>query len=362
MRSRSVSHRARDRATRAIVPGATAAVNGHGASRSRDYPLTHVSDGGRTGVLCESLLAGVERHWRAHQASLSAPPSRLPQWRIAPQIADPQVWFRVRSAETARGIPSGLRANPWNLIRLKPAKGVRCPAPSPRSARSSGDVTQNRQAEAAGAYHVQLRHRLSELAQGVRRGRPERARADARDRAGRRRITDSGLRHQRTAGRRRPRGAAEAAEPWVATRRAPVPCRSPSCNTRGPAEITPEMEYIAIREGLPVGVRSRRSRARPRDHSRQRQSPRARADDHRPELPREDQRQHRQLRGLLVDRGGSREAAVGDAVGRRHRDGSVHRQEHPRDPRVDHPQLAGADRHGADLSGAREGRAAVPRT
>ena len=30
-------------------------------------------------------------------------------------------------------------------------------------------------------------------------------------------------------------------------------------------------------------------------------------------------------------------------------------QGHPRDPRVDHPQLAGADRHGADLPGAREG-------
>ena len=33
-----------------------------------------------------------------------------------------------------------------------------------------------------------------------------------------------------------------------------------------------------------------------------------------------------------------------------------HRQAHPRDPRVDHAQLAGADRHGADLPGAGEGR------
>ena len=41
----------------------------------------------------------------------------------------------------------------------------------------------------------------------------------------------------------------------------------------------------------------------------------------------------------LVDRGGGREAALGDALGRRHGDGSVDRQEHPRDARVDHPQL-----------------------
>ena len=40
-----------------------------------------------------------------------------------------------------------------------------------------------------------------------------------------------------------------------------------------------------------------RGRARPRHHPRQHQPPRARADDHRPQLPGEDQRQHRQLRG-----------------------------------------------------------------
>ena len=42
-------------------------------------------------------------------------------------------------------------------------------------------------------------------------------------------------------------------------------------------------------------VRAGRSRARPRHHSRQRQSPGARADDHRPQFPGEDQREHRQL-------------------------------------------------------------------
>ena len=58
----------------------------------------------------------------------------------------------------------------------------------------------------------------------------------------------------------------------------------------------------------------------------------------------------------LLHRGGSREDALGDALGRRHGDGSLHRQEHPRDARVDPAQLAGADRHGADLPGARESR------
>ena len=108
--------------------------------------------------------------------------------------------------------------------------------------------------------------------------------------------------------------------------------------------------------GAAGGVRPRGGGARARDHPRQHQSPRARADDHRPQLPGEDQRQHRQLRRVVVDRRGSREAALGDAVGRRHRDGSLHRQADPRDARVDHPQLAGADRHRADLPGAREGR------
>ena len=76
---------------------------------------------------------------------------------------------------------------------------------------------------------------------------------------------------------------------------------------------------------LRAGVRAIRSRARPRHHPREHQPPRARADDHRPALRGEDQRQHRQLRRQLVDRRRSREAALGDAVGRRHGDGSVDR-------------------------------------
>ncbi len=118
-----------------------------------------------------------------------------------------------------------------------------------------------------------------------------------------------------------------------------------------------------------AGIRPRRSRARPRDHPGEHQSSGSRADDHRPQFPGEDQCQHRQLGGQLVDPGGGREDDLGDALGRRHGDGPVDRQEHPRDARMDHPQFAGADRHGADLPGAgksrRQGRGAdlgdVPR-
>ncbi len=109
-------------------------------------------------------------------------------------------------------------------------------------------------------------------------------------------------------------------------------------------------------------VRARRSRARPRDHPGQHQSPRARADDHRPALRGEDQRQHRQLGGELVDRGRSRQAALVDAVGRRHGDGPLDRARHPRDPRVDHPQLRGADRHGARSIRRSRRSAAGPKT
>jgi phosphomethylpyrimidine synthase len=42
---------------------------------------------------------------------------------------------------------------------------------------------------------------------------------------------------------------------------------------------------------------------------------RARADDHRPQLPGEDQRQHRQFGRHLVDGGGGREDGVGDPLG-----------------------------------------------
>ena len=72
-------------------------------------------------------------------------------------------------------------------------------------------------------------------------------------------------------------------------------------------------------------VRARRGGARPRHHPGQHQPPRDRADGDRPQLPGEDQRQHRQLGRHLQHRGGGGEAGVGDPLGRRQRDGPVHR-------------------------------------
>ena len=159
--------------------------------------------------------------------------------------------------------------------------------------------------------------------------------------------------------------------------------RSPSSSWRGPASSRAEMVYIAHRENIgrkraaeearsaprrrrelrrgaarirDAGIRAQRSGARPGHHPRQYQSPRIRADDHRPELPHQDQRQYRQLGGDLIGRGGGREDGVGDPLGRRHGDGPVHRAQHPHHARMDHQERAGADRHGADLSGAGEGR------
>ena len=230
---------------------------------------------------------------------------------------------------------------------------------------------------ASGASAVGFHGGVSRLPQGVRRGR-WRARADARDRAVRRRAAAARLRHQRPAGLRRARRAAALRATGsrraaiVASRPGPLAIRSAdaaagdaaasrsagrsrSCTTRAAASYAGDGVHRHAR-GARRRVRAHRSGARPRHHPGQHQSPRARADDHRPQLPGEDQRQHRQLRRALVDRGRSREAALGDALGRRHGDGSVDRQGHPRDARVDPAQLAGADRHGADLPGAREGR------
>ena len=137
------------------------------------------------------------------------------------------------------------------------------------------------------------------------------------------------------------------------------PARAPNSTPRAPASITAEMRFIAAREGVSPETGARRGRARARGDPGQPPPPRARADDHRQEVRGEDQRQHRQLGGHVVDRRRGREDGVGDPLGRRHHHGPVHRQEHPRDPRVDPAQLARPGRHGADLPGAGEGRTAI---
>ena len=84
--------------------------------------------------------------------------------------------------------------------------------------------------------------------------------------------------------------------------------------------------------------------------------PESRADGDRPQLPGQDQRQHRQLRGRLRRRRRSRQDGLVDPLGRRHGHGPLDRPQHPRHPRMDHPQLARADRHRPHLPGAGEGR------
>ena len=103
-------------------------------------------------------------------------------------------------------------------------------------------------------------------------------------------------------------------------------------------------------------IRPRRGRPRPRDHPQQHQSSRERADGDRAQFPGQDQCQHRQQRGRVRRRGRGRQDGVVDPLGRRHRHGPQHRAQHPRHPRMDHPQFARPDRHRADLPGARKGR------
>ena len=97
------------------------------------------------------------------------------------------------------------------------------------------------------------------------------------------------------------------------------------CTTRAAARSPRRCGSVALREGVtPEFVRDEVARGRaiiPGEP----QPSRVRADDHRPQLPGEDQRQHRQLGGVVVDRRGGRQAALVGALGRRHRDGPVDR-------------------------------------
>ena len=111
--------------------------------------------------------------------------------------------------------------------------------------------------------------------------------------------------------------------------------------------VTPEMEYIAIRENLaranpdynpdqhpgenfgastPREITpefgARGSGRGTRHHPEQHQPPGIRAHDHRPQLPGESERQHRQLGGDFQHRGRGREDGLGHALGHGYRDGT----------------------------------------
>ena len=179
---------------------------------------------------------------------------------------------------------------------------------------------------------------------GVAQGVPDRRRAagaGAGDCRRRREPAGARVRHHRAAGRGRARRAAGAAPAAAALDRAAPGARRPQLladalrppgrDHRGDALRGPARERRAR-------VRARRGGPRPGHHPRQHPPPGAGADDHRPQLPGEDQRQHRQLGHLVLHSGRGGQAAVGHALGRRHGHGPVHRAQHPRDARVDPPQ------------------------
>ena len=148
--------------------------------------------------------------------------------------------------------------------------------------------------------------------------------------------------------------------PWIAdrgdARRSGAPARAVTqLHYARKGEVTPEMEFVALREGFdPEFVRSEVARGRaiiPANVNHPELEPMAIG----PSLSGQDQRQHRQLRRQLVHRRGSREAPLGDPVGRGHHHGPVDRAGHPRDARVDSSQRAGARRDRAHLPGTREG-------
>jgi phosphomethylpyrimidine synthase len=132
--------------------------------------------------------------------------------------------------------------------------------------------------------------------------------------------------------------------------------------------ITPEMEYVAVRENLgremianhirdgqdwgaqipdyvtPEWVRDEVARGRaiiPNNINHPESEPMAIG---RAQLPGQDQRQHRQLGGRQRCRLRSRQDGLVDPLGRRHGDGPLDRAQHPRHPRMDHPQQPGANR------------------
>ncbi len=191
----------------------------------------------------------------------------------------------------------------------------------------------------------------------LRRRPAGRARADARDRARGRRAAASRLRHERPAGSRRRRRAAEAARAVGRRLRARRGRRRVTqLHYARKGEITPEMEFIAIREGLPADfVRDEVARGRaiiPANIN------------------------HLELEPMIIGRNFlvKINANIGNSAVSSSIEEEVEKlrwatlwgadtvmdlstgQEHPRDARVDRPQLGRADRHGADLPGARESR------
>ena len=230
--------------------------------------------------------------------------------------------------------PGGMRV-PFREITLHPTRGMR------------GETELNAPLR---VYDTSGPYTDPDVAIDLRRGPSGAAAAvDPRARGVRRGATRSG-----------------ASAPGLALTRPPRVLRgrgtSRRCTTPAGAIVTPEMEFVAMREGCGPSSSGARSRAAARSCPANINHPESEPMVDRTQLPRQDQRQHRQLRRRLLDRGGGREDDVGDALGRRHGHGPLDRQEHPRDAGVDPAQLPRADRHRPDLPGAREGRTGRPRS
>ena len=233
------------------------------------------------------------------------------------------------AARGIRRVRGGLRHDPWNLNRFTPAEGARrrgsrpapafrrssepCPRPRPpRPFRPVSDVPAGDYGDnfpgstkvyVDGADGVRVPVRRIALSGGepALASTTPAARSGSTSAKGCRSCAASGsaaARSSRASGASRPRRAHDMSEALKArTRRAlrgtgagdPAALRAPGRDHAGDG-------VHRHARGPRRRVRARRGRARPRHHPGQHQPPRARADDHRPQLPGEDQRQHRQLR------------------------------------------------------------------
>ena len=320
-----------------------------------------------------------------------------PEPQIVAPIPPDTAGHSAYSSNCRQGHPppltrGGLRSHPWNLIRLIPAKGVRRPRlPRPRC--GSRPIPLERQRWPP-AHHVPLRSArrgalLHPPPRATRRRFPTRPRSSSKGRAGSacrcgrsrcrvasrrsgsttppaRRATTFGwaCRRSATAGFRGGRWPTPAGEPWEIRSWCPTASAGRCYRGTGPltqlalarrGEITEEMEFIALREGMPAElVRSEVARGRaiiPANIN------------------------HPELEPMVIGRAFHVKinANIGNSAVRSSIEDEVEKlrwatlwgadtvmdlstgARHPRDPRVDRAQLAGADRHGADLPGAGEG-------
>ena len=138
--------------------------------------------------------------------------------------------------------------------------------------------------------------------------------------------------------------------------------------------ITPEMEFVALRENMRIDEAAAQSahrgqsfgaaiphRVTPefvRDEVARGRAiipaninhPENRADGDRTQFFGESQRQYRQFGSVIGHRRRDRENDLGHSLGGGHGNGFIHRQKHSRNARMDCAQFTGADWHRADLS------------